>query len=66
MHHYLILLEKGKLNVKRRIESGGFCELFSAISPLRLRGHIGGCTIPAEFRRIFRGFIFGEENPLSR
>lgn len=60
-----IMTEYGH-SVKRRIESGGLCDLFSAISPLRLRGHIGGCTIPAEFRRIFRGFILEEEIPLSR
>ena len=52
--------------VKQRIESGGFCELFSAISPLRPRGHVCDGTISAEIRRIFRGFIFGEEIPLSR
>ena len=52
--------------VKRRLESGVFCELFSAISPLRLRSRSGSGMIPAVLRHISRGFIFGEETPLSR
>ena len=62
----LYYLRARYLSVKQRIESGGFCELFSAISPLRPRGHVCDGTISAEIRRIFRGFIFGEEIPLSR
>ena len=54
------------MTVKRRLESGVFCELFSAISPLRLRGRSGSGMIPAVLRHISRGFIFGEETPLSR
>ena len=56
----------GILCVKRRLESGVFCELFSAISPLRLRSRSGSGMIPAVLRHISRGFIFGEETPLSR